>query len=264
MTFDPSTDRSIASLIRELDRWSDAGRRLSLWLRDDDAIAATDALDRLLDLCTEHTIVPLIAVIPMRVEPSLAARLGRNPGAVATAVHGAHHANHAPAGRKAEETAVERGLDVVRAELEVARARLVDVFGPSAGVWYVPPWNRIAPEVARLLPDLGFTRLSTFGTRMIRVEPRLLEIDTDVDLIDWRRGRTGRPPAWVAAELERQIARARADGRSQLGLLAHHLAHDATAWSSLQTIIRATRTHPAVHFATPAELTGVSSPQGAF
>ncbi len=31
----------------ELDRWSAAGRRVSLWLRDDDAIAASPALDRL-------------------------------------------------------------------------------------------------------------------------------------------------------------------------------------------------------------------------
>ena len=54
-------------LTDEFDRWADQGLTATLWWRDDDAIAPTPALDRLLDAAGP---VPLtLAVIPALAEP---------------------------------------------------------------------------------------------------------------------------------------------------------------------------------------------------
>ena len=52
-------------LAEELDRWNAAGRRLALWLRDDDAVAPSPALDRLSRLAEDFGAPVLLAVIPM-------------------------------------------------------------------------------------------------------------------------------------------------------------------------------------------------------
>ena len=66
-------------LDRELAAWAAEGREATFWWRDDDAVAATPALDRLLRL-TESGGVPLaLAVIPAPAEPGLAERLATQP-----------------------------------------------------------------------------------------------------------------------------------------------------------------------------------------
>ncbi|MFV2092926.1 MAG: hypothetical protein ACC634_07570, partial [Hyphomicrobiales bacterium] len=57
-------DDGVAALLAELDCWNGAGRRADLWLRDDDATTATPALARLLELCTEHGVRPVVAAVP--------------------------------------------------------------------------------------------------------------------------------------------------------------------------------------------------------
>ncbi len=83
-----------------LDRAARDGRAVRLWWRDDDAVAATPALDRLLSLADGRPL--LIAAIPAGIEPSLGRRLARARN-VRVAVHGLGHANHAPAGEKTAE-----------------------------------------------------------------------------------------------------------------------------------------------------------------
>jgi hypothetical protein len=60
-------------LVDELDRWEEAGRVAQLWWRDDDAVAPTPALDRLLDVAAG---IPLsLAVIPAEMVRELATAL---------------------------------------------------------------------------------------------------------------------------------------------------------------------------------------------
>jgi len=56
------TDSGWGALEAELDIWQSAGRSASFWWRDDDAIAATPELDRLLALAQDAPIG--LAVIP--------------------------------------------------------------------------------------------------------------------------------------------------------------------------------------------------------
>lgn len=235
----------------ELDRWSAAGRNACLWVRDDDAMAPTPELERLLRLLSRHRLPALLSVIPMRAEPTLPAMIGGFP-LVEIAMHGAWHRNHAPVGRALEETAPDRGRSVIVAELADARTRLRDLFGTSAGRWYVPPWHRISARVAELLPDLGFEGLSTFDT-MRHGCPRLVERNTHVDLIDWDGGK-GRSVEAVARALATALAHARADGARPLGILTHHLEHDETAWSALAALLAVTTGHPAVRWISPSSM----------
>ncbi len=249
----PAASHENVSLLTELDRWSAAGRTARLWLRDDDAVAPTPALDALLSRLRAHEAPCLLAVIPLLVEPALADRLREEP-LVRVAMHGVRHLNHAlPGGRKAE-TPMERGLDAIVSEWTVARRRLIELFGPEAGHWYVPPWNRIGPEVAVKLADIGFRAVSTFAANDLGLAPPMLQRNTHVDIIDWRGGRIGRPAGAVLGDLADALGLARRDHWRPVGILLHHLVHDATAWATLDAIMDEVSTHPAARWSHPDKL----------
>lgn len=241
----------------ELDRWAAARLTARLWLRDDDAIRPTPALDALIGRCRRNQVPVLIATIPLLFEDALVEHVGSDP-LVTLAVHGVAHKNHAPPSRRAEELAPERGRAEIVAALGEAVARVGRHFGPDAVRWYVPPWNRIAPEVAAWLPELGFTHISTFGPRRLTLGAALAEVNTHVDIIDWKGGRVGRSPAWVAAELTRELERARGDGGRPVGLLTHHLDHDHAAWAALDQVFASTCAHPSVRWVGADEAAAVA------
>lgn len=245
-------DEPMAAVRAELDAWERAGQVARLWFRDDDAMAPTPALDRLLGLSERFAMPILLAVIPMRAERSLAARLASQT-LVEVAMHGLWHRNHAPAGEKAQETPAARGAEALSADFAEARARLQDLFGSEAGRWYVPPWNRIAPDVAGLLPSAGFSALSAFGQASHGVAG-LAQINCQIDLIDWRGGRVGRSAAWVASELALALAAARLGGLTSIGVLGHHLDHDETTWSVLEQLGSLIAAHPAACWVAAGDL----------
>jgi predicted deacetylase len=221
----------------ELAIWSSAGRKARLWLRDDDAIEDTAPLRRYGGLLAAYDVPLLLAVVPAHATIGLTHYLAGH-ALFDPAVHGYAHANHAPAGEKAQEFPIGRGPDVIRTELEAGRQRLIELFGARLTGIYVPPWNRISAEVAQLLPDLGFSALSAFGGRsLLDSNPRLREINTHVDIIDWRGHRGGRDHAWLARELAEQLRLAREQGRDQVGVLTHHLVHDDVAWRFLELLL---------------------------
>lgn len=206
-------------------------RSIKFWLRDDDAVADTEPLRRLLGM----ELPLLLAVIPLSIEPSLVDLLaGRQDTTVA--MHGIRHENHAPAGRKAEELAIERGFPEIDRTLAAGRARLMALFGASAVRWYVPPWNRIDPAVARRLAAHEFELLSTFAGAHLDGACPLAVANCQVDIIDWRNGRIGRTRDWVDREIARQIELQGDAGEPLIGILTHHLVHDATAWSVIEEL----------------------------
>ena len=110
------TREALATLREELDRLAREGRTLSLWWRDDDAVAATPALDRLIGLAGGSACPLSLAVIPDRVEPSLPDRL-LDEANVTVLVHGWRHGNHAPAGEKNAEFGSHRTPDAMVADV---------------------------------------------------------------------------------------------------------------------------------------------------
>jgi hypothetical protein len=241
-------------LSRELSHWAEAGRTARLWLRDDDAVAMTPALERLVELCETYRVPALLAVIPTEAEEELAVSLTGKP-LFEVAVHGFSHKNHAPAGAKKQEFPVERNRDQMEKELASGRLRLHGLFGSKLAEIFVPPWNRIDADVAAWLPRFGFRALSALGRKSLFPVPApLVEINVHLDIIDWRGNRGGHDPASLAAQLARQLAWARSNDWCAVGILTHHLIHDATAWRFIEELFARTVSHPSVWWTAAKEL----------
>jgi glycosyltransferase involved in cell wall biosynthesis len=235
-------------LEQELTRWRDARRTVSLWLRDDDATAVTPALERLDELTGRGGIPCLLAVVPAGATAMLATWLeGR--ARFEAAAHGYAHINHAVPGAKKQEYPATRERSRTNEELAQSHARMAGLFGPRYCRIFVPPWNRIPPEIAAQLPVAGFLALSTFGRRSrFAGTPPLPEINTHLDIIDWHGSRGGRDPARLAAALARELHEQWEATDPFVGVLTHHLVHDERAWSFLEELFALTAEHPAVRW----------------
>ena len=222
-------------LTEEIARWREARLPLRLWLRDDDAIAPTPALERLIALARRHRVPILLAVIPALAGPALAARLAEEP-LLSPCQHGVAHVNHAGAGDKKAELGARRPLDAVLAELAAGRGRMRARFGPRALPVLVPPWNRVAREVVDRLPGLGFAALSAFGPPLVAAPPGLASINCHLDIVNWREDRASFPQAVLTARLATLLGEARMRGGGPVGILLHHLVHDENAWTWLDKL----------------------------
>ena len=216
--------RGVASwreLEQELDTWRRAGRRCSLWWRDDDAADDVANLTRLAGALRR---IPLAyAVIPSRLTATVAKELRARPAVVLQ--HGYSHANYAQPGENKIELASTRPLSEVRVELDQGRRLLEGWFGVQAPPVLVPPWNRIASSVERNLFAWGFRGLSTFRPRQQHVRFGVHVVNVHVDLVAW-----GEPPCFVGEEralewlLAHLVARrtGTVDPGEPTGFLSHH------------------------------------------
>ena len=236
-------------LDRELAAWQAAGRSASLWWRDDDTVAPSATLDRLLQLTDNRDIPLALAVIPSGADNDLARHL--DAARVFVLQHGWSHTNHAPADRKKAELGSDRPLDTRLAELARGRQRLGDLFGERALPVLVPPWNRIGADLPEHLPDLGLRGLSCYGPRSAARQGVLALANCHVDILRWRptRGFLGVEPCLNA--LTGHLAARRqgsADIAEVTGLLTHHLVHDSAAWTFLEDLLDFLSGRTEVHF----------------
>jgi len=245
-----------AALQQELDAWQAAGRGATLWWRDDDAVAPTPALDRLLDLAAAHEAPLALAVIPAEVEIALAARLenhaAETPKAeVCVLQHGWAHRNNAGDGAKKCELVDPTERPELAADLRRGRLRLAEIFGPRFRPVLVPPWNRLDAAWPARLPGLGFSGLSTAKRRGAR-EPLegLIQANCHLDILQWRPERRFLGTAAALKILVDHLAARRggdADPAEASGILTHHQVHDEAAWAFLGDLLARLAAHPAVH-----------------
>jgi peptidoglycan/xylan/chitin deacetylase (PgdA/CDA1 family) len=225
-------------LKQRLDLLAAQGQHVTFWLRDDDAVEPTPALDQLLQLVARYQVPLTLAVIPQHTGTELAARLEREDG-VSVAVHGWSHENHAPATDKKQELGAHRPASVVLAELKAGFDKLHALYGTQFLPMLVPPWNRIAPALVPDLNWLGFETLSVFGRE--KASSPLLLLNTHVDVMDWHGTHGGRDAdvlfGEIAAWLDGEVA--------AIGILTHHLVHDAAVWQFLERLFQLTSEHPA-------------------
>jgi hypothetical protein len=162
----------------------------------------------------------------------LAEYLSENTDVFAPVVHGWTHVNHAPEGEKKSEFGTPRAA--AASDAGTGLARLTALFGPLLLPVFVPPWNRIHPELLPALPDVGYKAVSTFTPRFARHPVRgLVQVNTHLDPVDWRRTRGLGDPQDLLARTrtlleDRRMGRTDAD--EPFGLLTHHLIHDEDVW----------------------------------
>jgi hypothetical protein len=250
----PQVAAGWGDLTAELDLWGEAGRRATLWWRDDDAVTATPQLTDLLRLAGP---VPLaLAVIPAFAGSQLAIALTDQPQIVVLQ-HGWQHVNRAGNGKKSEYPP-ERPAAIVAAEIDAGWARLQALFGPRALPVFVPPWNRFANEFLPILAKLGIARLSGMASRPRAELPfPLAALDVHLDLVAWRDtcGFIGEAAALAVLVGLLQTNRCAADaGDRPIGILTHHLIIDPATAAFVARLISVTSTHRAAHWAAVADL----------
>ncbi len=238
-------------LIRELDLWGEAGEEASLWWRDDDAVGESAALR---DLRHNAQVPIALAVIPARLQEDLGEALADWPLADLLQ-HGYAHLDHARPGERKSEFPENRAA--IETDLAAGRQRLAAFFGDRFRPVLVPPWNRMAESLVAQLPDWGFSGLSRFGPRRPDAVPGLIEVNTHVDLVDWRGDRGFPGEAFCLARLIGHLAARRqgaVDRREATGILTHHLVHQKETWRFLENLQDCLRGHGSALFLGAAQL----------
>lgn len=201
--------------------------------------------------------------------------------------HGWTHQNHAAAGEKKCEYPASRDPDICLAELSQGQARLRHMFRSRFLPVLVPPWNRFAPTLIPSLAHHGFIGLSggpsgfstasSDGKRSNGIgATSLRQAHTTLDPIDWASRRnpasnsgTGlRPVSAILDDIITPLEDALAPPMTAppfphtttppdfpaipfpltLGILTHHLVHDAALWAFLDQLFLQLTRHPAVRF----------------
>ena len=150
-------------------------------------------------------------------------------------MHGWAHENHAPADQKKAEFGAHRPLDALREDAERGFGKLHGLFGSRLKPVFVPPWNRISPELIPILPALGYRILSTATPRPNHwAAEGLKQVNTHIDPIDWKGTRSLIDEALLISRIAQLLQDRRnsvTDATEPLGLLTHHLVHDPAIWS---------------------------------
>ncbi|MCJ2073677.1 glycosyl transferase family 28 [Methylobacterium sp. J-030] len=244
----PSAGSRWRSLRDALDATGQRSLTVRFFWRDDDAVTATPALDRLLALAQAHDAPLLLAAIPAGIDADLGRRLATTPE-VNVAVHGLAHRNHAPSNAKPSEFGADRPLVQLIADaaagLRIAQERLPDL---RLLPIFVPPWNRLAAALAAALPALGYLGLSAVPGPPV---PGLRRIDATLDPIDWRGSRSLRDPDAMLAALAEHVARM---PERPIGLLTHHLVQDSSIWCFVEELLAVLLKHPAVEMLQPRHI----------
>ncbi|NSY39928.1 polysaccharide deacetylase family protein [Leisingera sp. ANG59] len=230
-----------SGLDRELDNWQQAGLTLPLWWRDDDAMSQSSELERLAALSEDLDLPVHLAVIPQGATADLARFVSEHPTLIPV-VHGWAHQNHAPAGEKKAEFGTHRPLEELLDDAERGLVALQKMFGGVLRPMFVPPWNRISPEMLTWLAGAGYTAVSTFTPRKAaKPASGLLRVNTHLDPIDWKGGRGLLPVDQLTAQVARQLRDRRmgdADNAEPYGILTHHLVHDDSIWTFISALVK--------------------------
>jgi len=224
----------------ELDAWRDAGHTATLWWRDDDAVQPSEALERLLAV-HEGAAAPLcLAVVPRQAGRALAGRLATSKSGgshICVVPHGYGHINHAPPLKKKAEFGDHRPIEVMTGEIAAGWETIRTTFSGQAIPVFVPPWNRMAPQLSSHLAACGIVGLSALGSHQWVPDVTGTTVrDVHVDIIDWRKGRRFVGEAAVLQAMIGHLRERRAAGiatSEPTGLLTHHLVHGEAIWDFL-------------------------------
>ena len=244
MSSDAAGDAARDRVVALLDEAVARSRTIDFWWRDDDAEDATPALDHLLALARSHSLPLGLAVVPKGATGALAARLKSEPS-VAVLQHGWAHKNHAAVGEKKIELGGVRPVSEVLKDLGRGFDRLQGLFAEQFLPVLVPPWNRISDAVREARSSLGLAGLSTSGP-VPAGEPH--QVNVHVDIFAWRPTRRPLSRAEGYERLGIEVERRLAGAPEPLGIMTHHLVHEAASWALLDEMLAMLTEHRATRW----------------
>ncbi|MEM6371674.1 MAG: polysaccharide deacetylase [Pseudomonadota bacterium] len=214
------------------------GVALPLWWRDDDATAPGPALGRLAALSARVALPVHLAVIPALAKPALVPVV--HAAGMIPVVHGWAHHDHSEGVGKKNEFLTPRPAAAEDAARGLRQMRRL--FGASLLQMFVPPWNRIHPEVIRTLPAQGYTMLSAFGPRGTpQAAPGCTQVNTHLDPIWWKGTRDLVDPDALIAQAAAHLDARRMgdeDSHEPFGVLTHHLVHTQAIWTFTAALLQ--------------------------
>ncbi len=238
-------------LYDELDLWSDSGNRAGFWWRDDDAIEETAELKRLDSLSQDLQIPVALAAIPSLLQDSLAWYL-RDRDNITVFQHGYSHSSYAAEGVKKIEVGGERSTDEIQTQLATGCRQLRAAFANQFLPVLVPPWNRIESRTYAALVGAGFCGLSSMWARASAYPAEgLLQVNTHLDLVNWRHGRGFVGESMAIALICDHLITRRTGGQQSTeptGILTHHLAQNEAVWNFIPELLHKLSEHPAVEW----------------
>ncbi len=238
-------------LYDELDLWSDTANRASFWWRDDDAIEETAELKRLNSLSQDLRIPVALATIPSLLQDSLPGYL-RDRDNITVFQHGYSHSSYAAEGVKKIELGGERSTDEIQTQLAAGCRQLHTAFADQFLPVLVPPWNRIESRTYAALVSAGFCGVSSMWARASAYPAEgLLQVNTHLDLVNWRHGRGFVGETMAIALICDHLFTRRAGGQENTeptGILTHHLAQDEAVWGFIPELMHKLSQHPAVEW----------------
>ncbi len=217
-------------LAKTLTEKSQSGPPISFWLRDDDAFQDNEKVRRLLSLCNKYSVPMAWAVVPEKLEESLV-KLFQSEPLVTVIQHGFAHQNHGKGSGTSGEFQYHRPLEKMRADAKSGQQILAQRFGKQFLPIFVPPWNQISDAMIAELPKLGFLGLSRFGDEEKTYPFKIC--NSNCDLLKWK------PQVHFAGEEKSLncIIEELQRGNFNIGILTHHLDHDAETEEFLQKLM---------------------------
>ncbi len=231
----------------EIDLWHEADLTLLLWWRDDDAIEPTAELDQLIEIAAQADIPVHLAIIPKFATTALR-DLSEQTSYIIPVVHGWSHESHALDGDKNAEFGASRSIKDAVQDLILGADRMSDLFGKDLKSMFVPPWNRINPELSEHLEAIGYDMLSTYLPRTAKqAASKIEQINTHIDPILWKSTRSLIQSDILIAQIVKILKDRRlglTDNTEPLGLLTHHLVHDDAIWTFVKEFFHVMRKAP--------------------
>ena len=241
----------------ELDEWSRERRQALFWWRDDDAGDVSAKLNRMIDVAESSSVSIGLSVIPLNCTEQLKRLVAKHHN-LDVLVHGLAHVSHARAGQAKREYGGVRRTTEMEQDLVRGLALNRRAFGERALAVLVPPWNRIQPGLVQRLHDLGFQGLSTWKPRSEGWKSSgLVQVNTHLDVINWRQERAIKSEAEVASLLLRKLRWRRehsARALEPLGLLTHHQHWCREKETIIVNLLKVTRSHPAAKWLSAREV----------
>jgi hypothetical protein len=212
------------------------------WWRDDDAGAVTPALTRLLSMSREFGTPVSLAVIPVRLEAPLI-EIMREHRDLDVLVHGFAHRTHAPEGQPKCEFPLTRPIEEMRADMSNALALLREAFPQNTIPVFVPPWNRLPPQLMPVLKEcgyVGFSAASLSPPESLMRKDGLKQSDGHFSLVAWKSTAQLADANEIAKRLAKQI---RSGPKAPFCILTHHRAHNEEIWAFCEKFLKLLANH---------------------
>jgi len=238
-------------LKQEIDQWQTP---VTLWWRDDDAVADTSELMQLLLLSNSYRVPCHLAVIPALLEQSLVERLAGIPDIWITQ-HGYNHQPYAAEGERKRELGGPRPRIEIVEQLDAGAEILHKAFPMRYLNVLVPPWNRYDTDLQPAINE-RYDWLSVLGPRPETEKAQPPQLNVHVDIINWKtRTFAGDdvPLQQLISHLEQRRSGV-VDSSEPTGVMTHHLAHDPYCWAFMEKLFKTLNEHPNVRWLGGREL----------